>query len=104
MSITTLRKGLAVSLAMAAFALLGACVVEPTPQPQSQLVLTAAPTTGTCTSCGVITSVQTVEPADYRVTIRMDTGDMRTLDQAQQPAFQVGDRVQIVTRTQYPSG
>ena len=80
--------------------LLSACVVQaPPPQPAPQLVLAAAPSAGPCNSCGVISSIQVVNPSDYRVTIHMDTGAMQTLDQPQQPAFQVGDRVQVLKRT-----
>lgn len=71
------------------------------PPPPPQPALTAAPVTGACNSCGAITSVQALAPNDYQVTIRLDNGSVETIHQAAQPAFQVGDRVQVLTQT-YP--
>lgn len=97
MNVANYSRRLLSGLAIGSLTLLAACVVEPPAQPP-QSALAAAPTTGTCTACGVISSIQSVSATDYRVMIRMDTGTTRTLDQVQQPAFQVGDHVQILTR------
>ncbi|MGH8307513.1 MAG: hypothetical protein ACRER0_04495 [Gammaproteobacteria bacterium] len=101
MDIANYSKKLLAGLALGSVALLAACVVRPVPQ-QPQVALTAAPTSGTCSNCGVITSIQSVSASDYRVIIRMDSGTTQTLDQAHQPAFRVGDHVQILNRTPPP--
>ncbi|HET8552338.1 MAG TPA: hypothetical protein VFM97_07685 [Gammaproteobacteria bacterium] len=79
--------------------LLAGCAPEPT-QPASlpQPRLAAAPATGACTNCGVITSVQSLSPTDYQVSIRLDNGSVQTIALPTQPAFQVGDRVQILSQ------
>ncbi|MGH8426528.1 MAG: hypothetical protein ACRES7_00915 [Gammaproteobacteria bacterium] len=102
MDIANYGKRLLGGVAIGSMSLLTACVVQSAPPPAPALALTAAPTTAPCASCGVITSIQAIAPSDYRVSIRLDTGAMETLDQAQQPAFRVGDRVQILQRTSSP--
>lgn len=87
-------------VALGSAIMLAGCVAEP--YPQQQLALASAPA-GACNSCGVITAIQGVYPDDYRVTLRMDNGGIQTLDQETQPAFRVGDRVEILSRTATPA-
>lgn len=87
-------------LAFGVIILLAGCTpyqTQPAPTlPQPRLA--AAPASGACSSCGVITSVQSMSPTDYQVTIRLDNGSMQTIALPTQPAFQVGDRVQILSQ------
>lgn len=88
-------------IALGITALLAACSTQPyqagTPLPQPTLA--AAPTTTACSNCGVITTIQTLSPTDYQVTVRLDNGSVQTIRQSTQPMFQVGDRVQIVSQS-----
>lgn len=87
-------------LALGVVTLFAACTTEPyqaaTPLPQPTLV--AAPTTTACSNCGVITTIQTLSPTDYQVTVRLDNGSVQTIQLPAQPAFQVGDRVEIMSQ------
>lgn len=80
--------------------LLTACVVEPR-APETQPALASAPTSESCDGCGTITAVRSVSANDYRVTLRMDDGGVRTINLNQQPAFQVGDHVQLLRSEAY---
>lgn len=70
------------------------------PPAEVQPTLTSAPSAN-CTACGTITAIKSVENA-YQVTVRMDNGRLETITQATQPAFRVGDRVQIVNQPVAP--
>lgn len=64
--------------------------------------------TPACTNCGVIEAMRPVETKGdaieknvkkrtaWRVTVRLDNGVRKTLSQAAQPPFEVGERVRIV--------
>ncbi len=98
MNIISTGKVLTAAATLGAAVILGGCVVAPPPQPQThQYALTAAPTNKACQSCGVVTSVN-LSSSVYSVSIHMDDGSTRTVHQRKQPAFQVGDRVQVLVR------
>ncbi|MGH8272857.1 MAG: hypothetical protein ACRES9_01170 [Gammaproteobacteria bacterium] len=103
MNIATYGKTIFGAAVLGSAGLLGACVVSPPPNPPPpSYAIAAAPTNQACKSCGVIESIQAQRPRDYQLTITMDNGTTRTIDLTQQPAFQVGDRVQILIRTSRP--
>lgn len=93
--IARLSGGVALGISV----LLAACSTQPyeTQAPLPQPRLAAAPATA-CSNCGVITAIQTLSPSDYQVTVRLDNGSVQTIAQSTQPAFQVGDRVQILSQ------
>lgn len=98
MNIISTGKILTGAIALCAPIILGGCIVAPPSQPQTdRYALTAAPTNKACQSCGVVSSVD-LSSNVYRVIIQMDDGSVRTVDQQNQPAFQVGDRVQVLVR------
>ncbi|MGH8161970.1 MAG: hypothetical protein ACRESR_07505 [Gammaproteobacteria bacterium] len=99
MKTATYGKTLVVAAALGAAGVLSGCVVRPAVPPTPRYAITAAPTSAPCNSCGTITSIQAESPTGYVVTIRMDDGTVRTVRQTKQPAFQVGDRVQLLVRT-----
>ncbi|HET8700385.1 MAG TPA: hypothetical protein VFL97_01820, partial [Nitrococcus sp.] len=68
---------------------------------ETQPALTAAPSTS-CSACGTITSItESSSPyggGGYRVAIHLDNGQNTTIVQSTRPAFNVGDRVQILNQ------
>jgi hypothetical protein len=102
MNIAQYGKTLAGAAVIGSAALLGACVSTAppsSPPAQPSYAISAAPTNGACKSCGVITAIHEMSPSGYSVTLKMDNGSTRTVNLTSQPAFQVGDRVQILVRT-----
>lgn len=91
-------------LASSSFGLIGCYPNRTTTAYETQPALTAAPSSD-CSSCGTITSIDRsggtyggTSSGAYRVTVRLDNGQDETITQSTQPAFRVGDRVQILNQ------
>ena len=87
-------------LACSAVALIGCYPNNTTTSYETQPALTAAPSAD-CSGCGTITSIDhssDIYSGGYQVTVRLDNGQDQVISQSTQPAFRVGDRVQILNQ------
>lgn len=84
-------------LASSSFALVGCYPNKTTTTSyETQPALTTAPSAD-CSACGTIMAINNSNGA-YQVTVRLDNGQDETITQSTQPAYRVGDRVQILNQ------
>lgn len=66
------------------------------PQPSAAAASGGSVQSAACTTCGIVESVQAVEPDGFRVRVRMDDGSRRTFSQPTAPGYEVGEKVRII--------